>query len=107
MSRPTNVAGLEDRFSAMGNESNKKCANFLRSKFHRRRPGLKPKVVNDRKHGPEGAFFHRFYFSILFTFILAFAVTKSTAASAPCQGADPKHALDGLRPFITTEMQKA
>jgi CubicO group peptidase (beta-lactamase class C family) len=71
----------------MGNETNKNFANFLRSKFHRRK--------------------HRFYFSVLFLFILAFAVTKSTAAPVPCQGSDPKHALDGLRQFITAEMQKA
>jgi hypothetical protein len=42
-------------------------------------------------------------FSVLFTFVLAFAVSKSAAAPAPCQGADPKHALDGLRPFITAK----
>src|SRR5262249_51195529 len=31
----------------------------------------------------------------------------ASVASVPCQDADPKHALSGLQPFITAEMEKA
>src|SRR5215472_18823503 len=31
----------------------------------------------------------------------------AAGAAVPCQDADPKHALSGLQPFMTAEMEKA
>ena len=38
---------------------------------------------------------------------LLFALIKAGSAAVPCQDADPKHALSGLRAFISAEMEKA
>ena len=45
----------------------------------------------------------------LFAALLLVLLRAAVAAMAavPCQDADPKHALSGLQPFITAEMEKA
>src|SRR5262249_7741118 len=38
---------------------------------------------------------------------LILVLIRAAASAVPCQDADPKHALNGLQPFITAEMKKA
>src|SRR5215831_6293118 len=45
--------------------------------------------------------------SCLLLIALTLLLFHSAGAAVPCQEADPKHTLDGLRPWITAEMEKA
>ena len=49
---PSHALRLEDGLSSIGDGSHKKCANFLGRRSHMKGPGLKPKIVNERKTRP-------------------------------------------------------